>query len=113
MALREWVAALGAVSACCGLVALCLPSSEVRLALLILFVVTGPGAAVVTHLTLESSYLALPLVLFGSLTISAILPTLMLWAHWWHPSVELSLLAVVCLASVCAALASGPIVNRR
>jgi hypothetical protein len=98
------------VAGCClaaaalGLLALLLPSGQPKIALLVLFAFTGPGCAVVAQLRLADRYLRLPLILVGSLAISAALPTLMLWADWWHPRIELTALALLCALSGCVAL---------
>lgn len=91
------LAGLGA--AACGLVALLLPTGQVRLALLLVFACVGPGAAIVTHVRVRESYLLLPLILLGSLTLSALVPTVMLLASWWHPTAELGVLAAACAVS--------------
>lgn len=96
-------------SAVCGLLARALPDGQLQLGLLVAFALLAPGAAVLVHVGPVTGYLVVPLVLLISLTLSALLPSLMLWTGWWHPGVELGVLAAACLLSGLAALPRRPV----
>ena len=80
--------------------------ATLRLAVIGLFLLTGPGSALVLFLRMNipSTRMRNQLVpLLGSiaigfsLAISAILSTVMLYAHLWHPSAAVAFLAVLTL----------------
>jgi len=80
--------------------------TTLRLAVIGLFLLTGPGAALVLLLRMNrpSTRMSNQLVpLLGSiaigfsLAISAILSTIMLYAHLWHPSAAVAGLSVLTL----------------
>jgi len=89
---------------------------SLRLAVIGLFLLTGPGAALVLLLGMNrpSTRMSNQLVpLLGSITIgfslaiSAVLSTIMLYAHLWHPAAAVACLAVLTLGLLALGMRSS------
>ena len=98
------LAAAALALAIAAAVARMLPDGPVRLTLLLAFMLAGPGAAFVSHLTIRDRVLALAMTLTASLSIGALTAGGMVWVAWWHPDVLTVLMISLTAATALARL---------
>ncbi|MBV9161905.1 MAG: hypothetical protein JO281_10220 [Pseudonocardiales bacterium] len=81
--------------AACGVLGLVVPAGLARLLLLLMFMLFGPGAALLCHLRLPNLLIAWSLAVTTSMTTVAVVAAVTIWADIWHP-----LVAHVCLLAL-------------
>lgn len=79
------LALVACTSVFCGLLALALPPNPVRLVLLLVFIVLGPGCALLCHIKVPSALIGWTLAITASLTTVTLVSSAMIWAGTWHP----------------------------
>jgi hypothetical protein len=90
---RPEFAVTGIVAAVLGVAGLIVPNDHARLVLLLVFMVLGPGAAVLAVANVGNRLMSWALSVIGSMTIALGAGVLTLWTHLWQPDATLSVLA--------------------
>jgi hypothetical protein len=91
--LRSGFAALGLLLGCVGAAVQVLPHGHGRLALLLAFLMLGPGVAAMSVARVAERLAAWALAVVGSLTVATGAAVLTLWTHVWNPDVTVAALA--------------------
>jgi hypothetical protein len=90
---RPEFALTGVAAAVLGAAGLAVPNDYVSLVLLLVFLVLGPGAAVLSVARAGTRLVSWALSVIGSMTIAVGAGVLTLWTHVWQPDATLALLA--------------------
>jgi hypothetical protein len=72
-----------------GVAAPVAPAGPVRLALVLAFLLVGPGSAVMSYVRVDQRSVAWALALTASLTVACAVAVTTLWTHVWQPRVAL------------------------
>ncbi|XVU22098.1 hypothetical protein ACQPZJ_33170 [Actinoplanes sp. CA-054009] len=94
---RAEFAVAGLLAAVIGLIGLAV-SGPASVALLVVFVLIGPGAALMAVANTRSRLVSWALTMAGSLTVTTFVAVVPLWLRFWQPYVWLGLLAGATLA---------------
>lgn len=90
---RPEFAVAGVVAAVAGLVGLVVPNGTLSLALVLVFALVGPGAALMSVANVGNRLVSWALTVAGSLTVLTLLAVLTLWLQVWQPTAWLGVLA--------------------
>ncbi|WP_250008526.1 hypothetical protein [Actinoplanes sp. M2I2] len=102
---RPEFAVAGAVAGLAGLLGIAVPNGPVSMLLALVFVVFGPGAAIMSVANVGNRLISWALGVSGSLTVVTMVSVLTLWAHVWQPTAWMAVLAGATVAGSVAQFA--------